>query len=209
MSALSAESELRSPAWTAPAHVFRGEAFAGGTAGSDDDMSGLPHLALIIDVRCLAKPVAGGAARAQQQGWAVLPLFAGAGYVASGVFRLPLYQTAAGGEPPLALLEQIATDGARGVLARARAERRVRLVEGASVDVALFDVIRADEWEGAPLPEPDASALLEAVDANPRALDKYKPSRASSKLVASALEPAGVPEASVRAKFELALGFGG
>jgi hypothetical protein len=206
VTALEPTSELRAPAWVAPAHVFRGATFPGGARESDDDVFNLPHLALVIDLRCLNKPSA-ASPRVDQQGWAVLPLFGGAGYVASGVYRLPLYQTPTGGEPSPALLEHIATDGARGVLAKACGDRRVRLVEGASVDVALLDELRTGEWDGSALPEIDASALNEAVGGNGRARDKYAPHRSSK--AASTVFSATVTEAAVRAKFENALGFAG
>ncbi|KAJ1620119.1 hypothetical protein T492DRAFT_848039 [Pavlovales sp. CCMP2436] len=203
VSALQPASDLRSPKWDTPPHVFRAEAFPG-LADSDDDVFNLPHLALVIDVRCLSKPSAPGARAAEHQGWAVLPLFCGAGYVASGVHRLPLYLAQTGGEPSPALLEQIATEGARGVLAKARADRRVKLVEGASVDVAVLDELRAGEWDNGALPAPDVSALAEATGGKP---DKYSNPRASKPC--QTLLSATVTEASLRAKFELALGFNG
>ncbi|KAJ1620123.1 hypothetical protein T492DRAFT_848042 [Pavlovales sp. CCMP2436] len=177
-----------------PPHVLRAEAFPG-LADSDDDVFNLPHLAL---------PSAPGARTAEHQGWAVLPLFCGAGYVASGVHRLPLYLAQTGGEPSPALLEQIATEGERGVLAKARADRRVKLVEGASVDVAVLDELRAGEWGNGALPAPDVSALAEATGGKP---DKYSNPRAFKPC--QTLLSATVTEASLRAKFELALGFNG
>jgi hypothetical protein len=198
---LELASELRAPQWRTAPHVFRARAFP---PDADDALSDLPHAALVVDLRSLPKPTA-PRPTVDLQGWAVLPLFEGPGYVASGVYRLPLYAYMNGSGPSPTLLDAISTEGAEPALARALRDRRIKLIDGASVDVGLLDEVRVGEWEHGFLPSVDMSALNQVCGGDSRKLDRYTPSR-QSKPAHSVFADRMTP-AMVRAKFESALGF--
>jgi len=202
-----ADSELRSPAWAAPAHVFKMKALpSGGDAGPGnplDDLSTLPHLAVVIDVRHMPRPSSGKVA---SQGFALLPVFAGPGYIASGAYRLPLLKLASGAEPSPGFLEQVASTGVKASLAQAKQARQIKVEDGASVEVLLLDEARAGEWD-APNAPPESSwqPVLDVLGGDRRALERYKAKKQSK--LARTQYTAQIDEKVVAAKFANALGF--
>eukprot|EP01135_Chromosphaera_perkinsii_P002015 Nk52_evm62s215 gene=Nk52_evmTU62s215 len=180
---LDFDSFLKAPTWTDGFRSFNRRLFN-------------EFLALIIDLRAVdeAHVAVSGAntnkskSKLIEQGWAVLQVFTPSGYVDTGYYQLPVFQ----GTPPRDVLKSMQKLSVRQTVERSLRDKRIKLMEGASVFVRIADGRRYDEL-GAGMVNPSQTYL------DGKKLSKYNNSQSSKKITTI------IPKKAVADEFEIAL----